>query len=205
MYRPAVADQHVAHADPFAEFERLFEDAKKKAGDDQDATTVTLATADERGRPSARMVLLKGFDERGFVFYTNYGSRKAVELDANPFAALCFHWAWTGKQFRVEGPVAKVSPEESDAYFESRAHGSRIGAWASKQSQPLESRARLVVRAAKVEARFAGRRVPRPEFWGGYRLTPERIEVWHNQLHRLHDRFVYERAGDGWVKRRLYP
>ena len=205
MYCFVVATEHLPDAEPLVEFERLFADAKKKAGKTDDATVVTLATADEQGRPSARMVLLKGVDERGFVFYTNYGSRKAAELDANPRAALCFHWAWIGKQYRAEGPVERVSAEESDAYFASRPHGSRIGAWASKQSQPLESRAGLVARVAKIEARFAGREVPRPDFWGGYRLAPERVEIWHNQLYRLHDRFVYERDGDGWVKRRLYP
>ncbi len=151
------------------------------------------------------MVLLKGVDERGFVFYTNYGSRKAAELDANPRAALCFYWPWTGKQFRVEGPVARVPAAESDAYFATRPRASRIGAWASRQSEPLESRARLLARVAKTEARFAGREVPRPDFWGGYRLEPERIEIWHNQLHRLHDRFLYEREGDGWTRRRLFP
>ncbi len=191
--------------DPIAEFARLFADAKAGAGENDDATAVALATADSEGRPSVRMVLLKGVDERGFVFYTNYGSRKAAELDANPWAALCFYWSWTGKQFRVEGPVARVPAAESDAYFATRPRASRIGAWASRQSEPLESRARLLARVAKTEARFAGREVPRPDFWGGYRLEPERIEIWHSQLYRLHDRFLYEREGDGWTRRRLFP
>ena len=190
-------------AEPVAEFLDLFARARKE--ETHDHTAVALATADTEGRPSARMVLLKGVDDRGFVFYTNYGSRKAIELDANPHAALCFYWPSIGKQVRVEGTVTRISGEESDAYFASRSRGSRIGAWASRQSEPLDSRARLVARVAKTEARFAGREVPRPEFWGGYRLAPDRFEVWHNQLHPLHDRVVWTRDGEGWKKSRLYP
>ncbi len=191
--------------EPLSDFLELFDRAKAKAAEGDDATAFALATADESGRPSVRMLLLKGVDENGFVFYTNYESRKAAELDSNPHAALCVFWSWIGKQVRVEGAVEKVSGEESDAYFASRARSSRIGAWASRQSRPLESRAGLVARVVKFEARFAGRKVPRPEFWGGYRLVPERFEIWHNQLHRLHDRVLYERGGEDWVKTRLYP
>ena len=189
--------------DPIAEFRRLFARARQREAGD--ATACCLATADADGRPAARMVLLKGVDDRSFVFYTNYTSRKAVELDANPRAALCFYWSSLDRQVRVEGPVARVSGAESDAYFASRPHGSRIAAWASKQSQPLASRGDLVARVAHYEAKFLGREVPRPEFWGGYRLRPERIEIWHNQLYRLHDRFVYRATPDGWTRERLYP
>lgn len=193
----------MAASDPIAEFHRLFEQARQsEAGD---PTACCLATADPQGRPAARMVLLKGLDGRGFVFYTNYASRKAGELDANPRAALCFYWSSLDRQVRVEGPVARLDAAESDAYFASRPRGSRIAAWASKQSQPLASRADLVARVARYEAKFLGREVPRPEFWGGYRLTAERIEIWHNQLYRLHDRFVYRATAEGWERQRLYP
>ena len=190
-------------SDPIGEFSRLLERAKQsEAGD---ATACCLATADPDGRPAARMVLLKGADERGFVFFTNYTSRKARELEAGPEAALCFYWSSLDRQVRVEGPVARLPEAESDAYFASRPRGSRIAAWASKQTQPLASRAALVARVAKLEARFLGREVPRPGFWGGYRLTAERIEIWHDQLHRLHDRLVYRATNDGWDRQRLYP
>ena len=195
----------MAHDDPIAEFQDAFADARKRVEAPYDPTACALATADAEGRPSVRLVLLKQVDARGFVFYTNYGSRKAQQLAENPWAALVFHWAPTARQVRVEGRAARVPAEESDAYFASRDHGSRIGAWASKQSQPLPSRAHLVARAAKTEARFAGRPVPRPEFWGGYRLVPERMEFWWNQLHRLHDRLLYTREGGGWRVERLYP
>ena len=195
----------MAHDDPIAEFLDAFAAAKARVEPPYDPTACTLATADAEGRPSARVVLLKHADERGFVFYTNYASRKAQQLAENPWAALVFHWAPLQRQVRVEGRVERVPEAESDAYFASRGHGSRIGAWASKQSQPLPSRAHLVARVAKLEARFAGREVPRPEFWGGYRLVPQRIEFWWNQLHRLHDRLLYTRDGDGWAIERLYP
>jgi pyridoxamine 5'-phosphate oxidase len=193
----------MTRTDPITRFRQLLEKAKQsEAGD---ATACTLATADTAGRPAARMVLLKGVDDNGFVFFTNYGSRKAAELDANPHAALCFYWSSLNRQVRIEGPVARLPVAESDAYFASRPHGSRIAAWASKQTQPLASRADLIARVASYEARFLGREVPRPEFWGGYRLTPQRMEIWHNQLHRLHDRFVYRATADGWERQRLYP
>ncbi|WP_437774691.1 pyridoxamine 5'-phosphate oxidase [Sorangium sp. So ce1097] len=170
-----------------------------------DATAMTLATVDASGRPSARMVLLKGIDDRGFVFFTNYASRKAADLEANPFAALCIHWAKAAEQIRVEGRVERISDAESDAYFATRPRGSQIGAWASRQSAPLPSRERLIERVREIEARFDGRPVPRPAFWGGYRVVPERVELWRGQESRLHDRVVYLRDGDGWRVERLYP
>ncbi|WP_437618504.1 pyridoxamine 5'-phosphate oxidase [Sorangium sp. So ce321] len=189
--------------DPFVLARELLE--QRQTTEPTDATAMTLATADASGRPSARMVLLKGIDDRGFVFFTNYGSRKAVELEANPFAALCIHWAKAAEQIRVEGRVERVTEAESDAYFATRPRGSQIGAWASRQSAPLPSRERLVERVREIEARFEGRPVPRPEFWGGYRVVPERIELWRGQESRLHDRVVYHRDGDGWRVERLYP
>lgn len=190
-------------SDPIAEFRALLE--KAKSSEAGDATACCLATADTAGRPAARMVLLKGVDEDGFVFFTNYTSRKAEELEANPHAALCFYWSSLDRQVRVEGPVARLPAGESDAYFASRPRGSQIAAWASKQTRPLPSRAELVARVARYEARFLGRQVPRPDFWGGYRLEPRRMEIWHNQLHRLHDRFVYRVGPQGWRRERLYP
>ena len=195
----------MANDDPIAEFLDAFAAAKARVEPPYDPTACTLATADAAGRPSARVVLLKHADPRGFVFYTNYGSRKARQLAENPWAALTFHWAPLKRQVRVEGKVEKVPAAESDAYFATRNHGSRIGAWASRQSEPLSSRAHLVARVARLEVRFAGGEVPRPEFWGGFRLVPERIEFWWNQLHRLHDRLLYRRDGDGWTVERLYP
>jgi pyridoxamine 5'-phosphate oxidase len=150
-------------------------------------------------------VLLKGVDQRGFAFYTNLASRKARELEANPRAALCVYWESIEQQVRVEGRVERVADEEADAYFASRPRMSQIGAWASRQSEPLDSRARLLGRAAQAEAHFLGRAVERPPFWGGYRIIPDRIEFWWNQLHRLHDRVLYTREGDGWKVERLYP
>lgn len=167
--------------------------------------SVTLATATSDGIPSARMVLLKEVDERGFVFYTNYGSRKAAELDSNPNAALCFHWAVLHRQVRVTGTVERVSQEESAQYFSSRPRGTRLGAWASKQSQTLDSRAELEARLSEAQERFAEDDVPLPTFWGGYRLSPRRIEFWQGRADRLHDRLVFTRSDDGWDTERLYP
>lgn len=189
--------------DPIAHARALLDERRRT--EPTDATAVTLATADASGRPSARMVLLKGIDARGFVFFTNHGSRKARELAVNPFAALCIHWAHAAEQVRVEGRVERVSDAESDAYFASRARGSQIGAWASRQSEALPSREALLGRVREIEARFAGIDVPRPEFWGGYRLVPDRIEFWRNQDSRLHDRLVYVREGDAFRRERLYP
>lgn len=189
--------------DPIAAFVEAFERAKKRHP--VEATAVVLATADETGQPSARVVLLKRVDQRGFGFFTNYGSRKARQLEANPKAALCVYWESIEQQIRVEGRVERVSDEESDDYFATRPRLSQIGAWASRQSEPLDSRVQLVARVAKYEAMYLGRSVPRPPFWGGFRLVPERIEFWWNQIHRLHDRVVYTREGHGWRRQRLYP
>jgi pyridoxamine 5'-phosphate oxidase len=167
--------------------------------------SMTLATASKDGAPSARMVLLKGHDERGFVFFTNYGSRKAEELDTNPRAALVLHWPVLERQVRIEGSVSRITHEESVAYFRTRPRGSRIGAWASAQSQPLESRAVLEARVRQIEERFPSDDVPLPDFWGGYRLAPERIEFWQGKVNRLHDRLLFEKQGNGWRTTRLYP
>ena len=166
---------------------------------------MTLATASADGAPSARMVLLKGFDEDGFEFYTNLGSRKAEELTANPRAALCFHWGVLQRQVRIEGSVTRLSRETSAAYFRTRPRGSRIGAWASRQSQPLEDREMLARRLREIEKRFKGGEVPLPDFWGGFRLDPQRIEFWQGRADRLHDRLLFQRERDGWSSRRLYP
>lgn len=166
---------------------------------------MTLATANRAGVPSARMVLLKEFDDKGFVFYTNYGSRKATELEENPHAALLFHWTVLQRQVRIEGTATRVSEAESFAYFRTRARGSRIGAWASQQSAALDSRSTLETRVRDIDAKYPGEEVPLPPFWGGYRIVPSRIEFWQGRVNRLHDRLRYDRAGDGWSITRLYP
>lgn len=169
---------------------------------------MALATADAQGRPSVRMVLLKGFDRAGFVFFTNLESRKAVDLAGNPRAALCFHWTPMEVQVRVEGAVTPVSEEEADAYFATRPKGSQIGAWASRQSRPLPVRQQLEDRVVELQARFENAVIPRPPFWSGYRVAPERIEFWSGRPSRLHDREVYhldQTAEDGWRVERLYP
>lgn len=170
-----------------------------------DPAAVTLATCDVDGHPTARIVLLRGFDADGFLFYTNYTSIKARQLDANPQAALCFYWYWLDEQVRVEGRVARATREESDAYFRTRPRGNQIGAWASSQSAPLASPAELEARYRHEEQRFGDGPIPRPEFWGGYRLTPGRIEFWKAGESRLHDRRVFTRSPAGWDQCRLYP
>jgi pyridoxamine 5'-phosphate oxidase len=166
---------------------------------------MTVATATRDGVPSARMMLLKGVDRRGFAFFTNYESRKGAELEANPRAALVFHWAILERQVRVEGTVSRLPPAESDAYFRSRPRGSRIGAWASRQSRTLPDRAELEARVREHDARFAGTDIPLPPFWGGFRLVPDRIEFWQGRIDRLHDRLRFERDGASWKSVRLYP
>ena len=166
---------------------------------------MSLATIDGSGQPSVRIVLLKGIDERGFVFYTNYEGRKGRELLAQPKAALCFYWAPLDTQIRVEGSVTEVADSEADAYFATRERRSQIGAWASRQSRPIETPTALDERVAEYEKKFAGRDVPRPEFWSGFGIVPDRVEFWKGKPSRLHERHLYTRDGDGWRIETLYP
>jgi pyridoxamine 5'-phosphate oxidase len=186
---------------------RLFEDwfAEARASEPHDAEAMALATATRDGRPSVRMVLLKGQDARGFVFYTNSQSRKGDELAANARAALLFHWKSLRRQVRVEGNVAAVGPIEADAYFATRSRDSQLGAWTSDQSRPLISREAFESRYAQLAAAYEGKDVPRPPHWWGYRVAPERIEFWTDRPHRLHERRLFTRAGTGWTEGLLYP
>lgn len=179
--------------------------AEARESEINDGNAMTLATATPEGRPSARMVLLKGHDARGFVWYTNMESRKAGELLANPHAALLFHWKSLRRQIRAEGPVERVADDEADAYFATRSRDSQLGAWASDQSRPLDSRETFETRFAEMQARFEGGDVPRPPHWSGFRLVPERIELWEDRTHRLHHRRLFTRSGDGWDEGLLYP
>ncbi len=191
-------------SDPIAAFVAQFERAKQS--ESFDAGRCALATTDAGGRPTVRFVLLKDVDDRGLTFFTNYDSPKAAHLEARPYAALAFHWHTIGTQVRVRGPVLRLGDDRSDAYFRTRDRGSRIGAWASAQSAPLESREALEAEVAVLEKRFEGQEVPRPPNWGGYLLTPESVEFWYNQADRLHDRFLFERvAGQRWKRTRLAP
>eukprot|EP01037_Dinobryon_pediforme_P040451 gene40451-49590_t len=189
--------------DPFQLFDTWY--AEARTSEINDSNAMALATADADGRPSSRMVLLKGHGPDGFVFYTNRGSRKAGELDANPNAALMFHWKSQRRQVRIEGSVARATDAESDAYFASRGRDSQLGAWASDQSRPLADRATFEARFAEMQAKFDGQDVPRPPFWGGYRVTPSVIEFWQDRAHRLHERRVFTRTGDSWSEGLLYP
>lgn len=191
--------------DPFELFQEWFAEAED--GEISDPNAMALATAAADGRPSVRTVLLKGADERGFVFYTNLTSRKGGELAENANAALLFHWKSLRRQVRIEGPVVPVDEEEADAYYASRPRGSRIGAWASKQSQPMEGRFVLEKRIAEYTAKFGVGDIPRPDFWSGFRLSPNRIEFWREGSFRLHERTVYSRdgKGGGWSTQTLYP
>jgi pyridoxamine 5'-phosphate oxidase len=198
-----VLDEATADSDPIRQFAAWL--AAARAAGIQNAEAMALATADADGTPSARFVLLKGVDEGGFVFYTNLGSRKSLELHANPHAALAFYWVALGRQVRVEGRVEPATREEARAYFDTRPRPSRLGAWASPQSRPIPGRAALEERLAELERRFPGEEIPLPEFWGGFRLVPETIEFWEHRESRLHDRLRYVRTADGWLLERLAP
>jgi pyridoxamine 5'-phosphate oxidase len=206
-YRQGRLSEASSAADPFAQFDAWFEEARRAEVPEPNA--MTLATASPDGRPSARIVLLKAVDDasagaRGFVFYTNYESRKADELLGHPFAALVFWWEPLERQIRIEGRAQKVAAAESDAYFEIRPRGSRLGAWASDQSRPIADREALEARLTAAEHRFPND-VPRPAHWGGFRVVPDRIEFWQGGEKRLHDRLVYTPDGDRWARERLQP
>jgi len=190
--------------DPFALFDTWF--AQARASEPNDANAMALATADGRGRPSVRMVLLKGHGPDGFIFYTNFEGRKAGEILANPHAALLFHWKSLRRQVRIEGPVSQVDDATADAYFATRSRDSQLGAWASDQSRPLADRSAFEARFAEAATRYEGQPVPRPPHWSGFRITPARIEFWLDRAHRLHERTVYEADGaGGWRAGMLFP
>jgi pyridoxamine 5'-phosphate oxidase len=189
--------------DPLEQFRRWYADAE--AAGMRAPQALALATATKDGAPSVRMVLLKSADERGFAFFTGYASRKAGELDANPRAALLFHWEPLGRQVRIEGSVARVSAQESDEYFATRPRGAQLAASASRQSSMLSNRDEIDERVSELDRQHAGGAVPRPEHWGGYRLTPETYEFWQHRDDRMHDRLRYRRSGDGWTIERLSP
>ncbi len=202
-YNLSSLHEHEVASDPITQFQSWFEEAITSNLPEPNA--MTLATV-SNGRPSARIVLLKGYDQRGFVFYTNYESRKGRELIANPLAALTFFWPELERQIRIEGKAEKISPEESDQYFESRPRGSRLGAWASPQSQVISSREVLEDRLQNLQSTYAEHAsIPRPEYWGGFRIIPEYIEFWQGRKSRLHDRLSYSLESKDWIIRRLAP
>jgi pyridoxamine 5'-phosphate oxidase len=189
--------------DPFSLFETWFAEARKT--EINDSNSMTIATADADGQPSARMVLLKGHGPDGFIFYTNQQSRKANDIAENPKAAILFHWKSLRRQIRIEGSLSRVSDAAADAYFATRGRDSQLGAWASDQSRPLDSRATFEARFAEMTARFDRKDVPRPPHWSGYRLTPTHFEFWQDQAHRLHERRIFARNGNSWTEGLLYP
>ncbi len=190
-------------ADPFTLFAQWYDNARRADGSTADA--MNLATVDLQGRPWSRTVLLKAFDDQGFVFYTNLGSPKARQIEANPFVALCFLWPASRRQVRIQGQAAPVSDSEADAYFATRPRETQIGAWASRQSEPLADRGELQARVARYETTFGSGDVPRPPFWSGYRVRPARMEFWQEAAFRLHDRISYEFENGQWTIQRLYP
>jgi pyridoxamine 5'-phosphate oxidase len=192
----------IAEIEPLAPFARWFAEAQAS---EELAEAMTLATVGADGRPAARLVLLKGFDARGFVFYTNLDSRKSVELRGNPRAALCFLWKSRGRQVRIEGVVESVAQAEADTYFADRPRDSQLGAWASEQSRPMASRETLERRVAEFAQRFADGAVPRPSFWSGFRVVPDHIEFWQERPFRLHDRWLFIRDGETWRRQCLFP
>lgn len=194
--------QPAAEHDPIDRYLRAANRARQEG---IDTAPGALGTADAHGRPSVRIVLLRHVDERGFVFFTSYGSQKAREMTENPRAALCQHWPTLEEQIRIEGTVEVVDPAASDLYFSGRPRESQLGAWASDQSQVMESRDILEARYAEVEMRFAGRPVPRPPFWGGFRIVPEQIEFWYGRAGRLHERLLFTRTAGGWQTGWLFP
>ncbi len=201
-YERAELDENASHPQPLQQFEQWLNEAIRAEIPEPNA--MTLATVNHDLRPSTRIVLIKGYDARGLVWYTNYDSRKGLELAGNPYAALQFHWVELERVVRIEGRVEKVSPEESDAYYQSRPLDSRIGAWASPQSQVIPGRTVLVTQAAKYGAKFL-LQPPRPPHWGGYRLVPDQWEFWQGRKSRLHDRLRYQLRNDQWVRERLAP
>jgi len=202
-YKSAGLDKADVHHDPVVQFRAWFQNAIDAGLHEPNAMILATATGD--GKPSARTVLLKGYDERGFVFYTNYEGRKAGELETNPRCALLFYWGELERQVRIEGTGSRISEQESDEYFTSRPRGSRLGAWASQQSWPVEDRSVLEERVLALETEYEGREIPRPPFWGGYRIEPEAIEFWQGRESRLHDRLVYRREDGAWRIERLQP
>ena len=193
-------------ADPIERFRSVYALAEKiDRTIIPEPNAMALGTVDDGGQPTVRIVLLKAFDERGFVFYTNYEGRKGRHLLTHPTAALCFYWSPIDVQVRVEGTASKVSDEEADAYFATRQRVSQLGAWASRQSEPLETPSALAQRMARYEKEFAGRDVPRPDYWSGFRVSPDRIEFWKGKPNRLHERHLYTRSGKGWKIETLYP